>query len=108
MMSETTEPEVLTICGSMRFYALMLRVASHETAAGRIVLAPFVTVEPDDQDSAGKKALDNLHRAKIRMSQRVIVVSDETGYYGESTRGEIEYATSLGLTVSFQTVEDQP
>lgn len=103
----TQRPEAVVLCGSMRFWPLMLRVADVETQAGRIVLAPFVAVEPDQQDSAAKKMLDELHRAKIRMADRVIVVSDETGYYGDSTRGEIEYALSLGLPVSFQTVESE-
>lgn len=99
----TTEPGgpvVVTLCGSMRFYPHMLDVAAAETLAGRIVLAPFAVVAPADQGSDSKRALDELHREKIRMCSEVIVVTDETGYFGESTRGEIEYALSIGKSVT--------
>lgn len=96
---KTVRPEIVTLCGSMRFLALMLDVAAQETVAGRIVLAPFAVVPVDDQDSTVKRELDELHRRKIDLSDRVIVVSDHTGYYGESTRGEIAYARGRGLPV---------
>ena len=46
-----------------------------------------------------KVGLDALHRAKIAMSSSVTVVTDQTGYWGASTRSEIDYALSLGLPV---------
>ena len=100
-------PPVVTLCGSMRFWPLMVQVAATQTAAGVVVLAPFVTVAPEDQNSdrgadAGrtlKVRLDALHRAKIAMSSSVTVVTDQTGYWGASTRSEIDYALSLGLPV---------
>lgn len=109
-VSQGTEdsPDVVTICGSMRFRDLMLKVAAEETSAGRIVLMPFAVVAQADQGSDFKAMLDTLHRRKIDMADRVIVVMDESGYYGESTRGEIEYASKLGKVVSFQTVEAEP
>jgi hypothetical protein len=91
--------EVVTLCGSMRFLALMLDVAAEETAAGRIVLAPFAVVATEDQDSEFKAMLDALHRRKIDMADRVLVVTDATGYYGTSTRGEISYAAERGIPV---------
>lgn len=100
-----TQPEVVTICGSMRFRELMLRVAEQETAAGHIVLMPFSVVPPAEQAGEFKAMLDQLHRRKIDLSDRVIVVHDETGYYGDSTRGEIEYATEHRKAVSFVTID---
>jgi 8-oxo-dGTP diphosphatase len=91
--------EVVTLCGSMRFLPLMLDVAAEETAAGRIVLAPFAVVAPEDQDSEFKAMLDALHRRKIDKADRVLVVTDATGYYGTSTRAEIAYATERGIPV---------
>ena len=44
--------------------------------------------------------LDLMHRAKIRMSRLVYVVN-LGGYIGESTRGEIEYATEIGIPVEY-------
>lgn len=102
-------PPVVTLCGSMRFWPLMVQVAAAETRAGRIVLAPFVIVAPAEQDDAVgrlvKAQLDELHRAKIAMSGRVLVVTDPTGYWGESTRNEIRYALSRGLPVHISTVD---
>lgn len=98
-------PAVVTLCGSMRFVAELLDVAAAETAAGAVVLAPFVVVPPDAQnagpDATRKRRLDALHRHKIRLSDRVIVVSDATGYIGESTRAEIAYARGLSIPVEF-------
>lgn len=91
--------EVVTLCGSMRFLALMLDVAAEETTAGRIVLAPFAVVAAEDQGSELKARLDALHRHKIDMAARVLVVTDATGYYGTSTRGEIAYATGRDIPV---------
>ena len=98
-------PPVVTLCGSMRFWPLMVQVAATQTAAGVVVLAPFVTVAADELAGGEhavrelKVGLDALHRAKIAMSSSVTVVTDQTGYWGASTRSEIDYALSLGLPV---------
>ncbi len=94
-------PEIVTLCGSMRFLPLMLRVAALETAAGAVVLAPFAVVAAQDQNGEVKTRLDELHRRKIDLADRVVVVSDESGYYGASTRREIAYAEALGTPVRF-------
>lgn len=92
----TRDTEIVTLCGSMRFFADMLDVAARLTADGCIVLAPFVTVAPADQQYANefKARLDLLHRRKIDLSQRVVVVTDARGYIGESTSAEIAYASA--------------
>jgi hypothetical protein len=95
-------PEVVCLCGSMRFLAQMLRVAAEETTAGVIVLAPFAVIAPADQDGEVKARLDALHRHKIDRADRVVVVSDASGYFGESTRGEIAYARAAGIPVTFR------
>lgn len=109
-VAQPAEPrsEVVTLCGSMRFLSQMLRVAAQETAAGRIVLAPFSVVPREDQHGQHKAMLDELHRRKIDLSSRIIVVSDGTGYHGTSTAGEIAYAREQGKQVDFQWVADQP
>lgn len=92
---------VCTISGSMRFFDVMLKAADQLSEQGWIVLMPFVTFVAQDQDSATKKMLDDMHFAKIDMSERVFVISNVDGYYGESTRGEIAYARETGKSVSF-------
>ncbi|MEU4841730.1 hypothetical protein [Nocardia testacea] len=96
---QTEIPPVVTLCGSMRFHAQMLDVAAELSEAGMIVLAPFKVVPPDQQHNAAKHHLDELHRRKIDLSSAIVVVTDETGYYGDSTRGEIDYAISQSKTV---------
>ena len=91
--------DVVTICGSMRFYDDMLTVAARETIGGAIVLMPHAVIAPDDQDGEVKTALDALHRKKIDMCSRVVVVTRD-GYVGTSTAGEIAYAESIGKPVT--------
>ncbi|WP_433734898.1 hypothetical protein ACQP0C_41740 (plasmid) [Nocardia sp. CA-129566] len=93
-------PEIIALCGSMRFFPQMLDVAAEQTVAGRIVVPPFKTVPADQQDSPLKARLDELHRHKIEMADHVLVVTDVTGYIGESTRNEIEYAQATGKPVT--------
>ena len=94
---------VVTICGSMRFYPRMLKIAANLTAAGSIVLMPhdasLTGIENKTAIDHGRM-LDEMHRAKIRLAQSVYIVNTG-GYIGESTRGEIEYAEKLGLPVQY-------
>lgn len=90
------KPAVVTLCGSMRFFEQMLQVAADETAKGHIVLAPFSVVAPEDQDGAFKAMLDRLHFQKIDMAERIVVVTNQYGYVGASTRREMAYALSTG------------
>lgn len=92
---------VRTICGSMRYADTMLKVAESETASGVIILMPFVADyvggrEPD----AIKLMLDEMHQAKIDMSDGIIVVGV---HIGESTASEIAYAKSTGKEVLYWT-----
>lgn len=88
--------KIVTLCGSMRFFDKMLTVAAEETAKGHIVIAPFSVVAKEDQGSDFKKMLDKLHFRKIDMADEIIVVTDENGYIGESTRREMVYAIQTG------------
>lgn len=90
---------IVTICGSMRFFPQMMEVAADETAKGHIVLAPFSVVAKEHQDSDFKRMLDRLHREKIDMAtEPIIVVTNQDGYVGESTRAEMVYAAQQGKT----------
>ena len=94
----TDRPEIVCICGSVRFVDEM-RAANRElTFAGVIVVAPGEAGEviTDEQ----KSALDALHLRKIDVADRVLVVNPG-GYVGQSTRREISYARATGKPVSF-------
>jgi hypothetical protein len=91
-------PEIVCICGSIRF-AEEMRAANRDlTLDGVIVVAPG---EADEVITAEQKAaLDALHLRKIYLADRVLVVNPG-GYVGESTSREIAYARAAGKPVSF-------
>lgn len=108
---------VVCICGSMKFFPEMLRAAHQLTLEENIVLMPLVR-KAGDLDPSELKAqketeqalpdgvnlhvfLDAMHRDKIDMAERVVVVTDKQNYIGSSTKAEIAYAISLGKDISF-------
>lgn len=84
---------VITICGSMRYYARMLEMAQSLTGMGYIVLMPFVQ---KGQGSTDIEMLDRMHKVKIDMSFAIMVVGE---HRGASTLSEIEYARQAGIPV---------
>jgi len=93
-------PRIVVICGSTRFMIEMTEADLRETRAGKIVVKPGCDMKSPHElwsdpveAEALKVRLDNLHRAKIRLADEVLVVGD---YIGDSTRAEITYARSLG------------
>ena len=91
-------PEIVCICGSMRFVDEMRAANRDLTLAGVIVLAPG---EPGEAITVDQKAaLDALHLRKIELADRVLVVNPG-GYVGESTRREIAHARATGKPISF-------
>ncbi|MFE3037869.1 hypothetical protein ACFXKY_40210 [Streptomyces canus] len=105
-------PRIVAICGSTRFMNAMNEADLRETKAGRIVVKPGCDMKSphelwsDPAEAEALKAqLDDLHRAKIRLADEVLVVGD---YIGDSTRAEITYARSLGRPVRFTHPEVDP
>lgn len=91
-------PEIVCLCGSMRF-ADEIRAANRDlTMAGVIVLAPG---EAGEEITAEQEiALGALHLRRIDLADRVLVINPG-GYVGESTRREIAYAQTAGIPISF-------
>lgn len=99
-MENSTFPTV-TLCGSMRFWDVMLEQAQAFSRQGWIVLAPFVAFTPDEQiNNDQKEMLDRMHFAKIDISSAIFVINVD-GYIGESTKREIEYAEKTGKQVYY-------
>jgi hypothetical protein len=101
-------PTITVLCGSTRFYDAFREQNLLLTLAGHIVLSIGCDTKRDgDLTAAGvlgpglKDRLNVLHRRKIDLADEVLVVSDESGYYGDSTRSEIAYARGLGKPVRF-------
>ncbi|MFD7016072.1 hypothetical protein [Streptomyces sp. NPDC059928] len=104
--------DVVVLCGSMRFADAMAEVAVEESVAGALVLKPDCNMKIEHrlwadpvEAEALKIRLDDQHRQKIRLSDRVIVVGD---YIGDSTRSEIAYARELGKPIRFTHPEVDP
>jgi hypothetical protein len=111
-LRDEARPPITALCGSTRFMAEMADADRDLTWAGHIVVRPgcdMKTPHPLWSDpaaaEAGKARLDELHRAKIRLADSVLVVGD---YIGDSTRAEIAYARSLGKPVRFTHPEVDP
>jgi hypothetical protein len=103
-------PEIVCLCGSTRFYDEFQQANYDLTMDGSIVLSvgfyPHAKAahghgEGVGHDSAEKTALDELHKRKIDLADEVLVVSDVSGYFGQSTAGEIAYAVEHGKPVRF-------
>ena len=93
--------DVVTICGSMRYYGKMLQAATRLTIDGKIVLMPFVTVPlVTDEQREAKQKLDELHKRKIDLSESIVVVGL---HIGDSTSSEIAYAKENDVRVLYWT-----
>lgn len=100
-------PRITVLCGSTRFKEQINKVNAELTMRGELVisLGVFGHVDLPDHDwttggNDDKRSLDELHRRKIDLADRVLIIN-VGGYIGESTRGEIEYAESLGKPVHY-------
>ncbi|SFA72130.1 hypothetical protein SAMN05216312_101117 [Cohnella sp. OV330] len=94
--------KVVTLCGSTRFKPEFERINAELTLAGNVVISVgvFVHTEGPAVSEAQKQRLDLIHLQKIDMADEIFVVNPG-GYIGESTRGEIEYATRTGVPVRY-------
>lgn len=93
---------VITICGSTKFKNEIEKTAHDLTLQGHIVLAPCVYHHADQEELTAEEKirLDNLHKQKINMSDAIFVVN-LNGYIGESTYGEIDWASRMDKKVFF-------
>lgn len=103
-------PIVVTLCGSTRFSEAFRTARFLETIGGKIVLTIGCDLRSDDDlwpramtDSYReviKRELDELHLAKIDMSDEVLILN-VGGYIGESTRRELDHAVATGKVVRY-------
>lgn len=104
--SRISKPEIVVLCGSTRFYETFQRANYELTMAGKIVLTVgFYPHAPQHGEGVGatsdeKVALDELHKRKIDMADRVLVLNVD-GYIGDSTRSEIEYAERFEKPIEY-------
>ncbi|GAA1232929.1 c-di-GMP-binding flagellar brake protein YcgR [Microbacterium phyllosphaerae] len=91
-------PEIVCICGSMRFVEDMRVVSQGLSLAGCIVLMPTEIDGPITEEQ--KTALGELHLRRIDLADRVVVVN-RGEHFGESTLREIAYAEAAGKPGTF-------
>ena len=87
--------KVITLCGSIKYKDIFLKVQENLTLKGNIVFMPnfFTNIKKEEIRLDTKKMLDEMHKQKIDMSDEIYVIN-LNGYIGESTKSEIEYANS--------------
>lgn len=95
------KPEVVTLCGSVRFAAEHLAAHWRLSLEGCVVLLPALPAADQSEPLLAKDLLGSLHRRKIDMSDRIHVVNPG-GYVGSSTASEIEYAQTSGKRVTYE------
>lgn len=111
--SPDEKPKIVTLCGSTRFVETFNEYRIKKTLEGEIVLGIELVVpqthqqDPQHSDYMKKKMLDELHKRKIDLSDYILVLN-VGGYIGESTRGEINYAESIGVPVCYLEALRQP
>lgn len=93
--------KVITLCGSTKFKDEFLQALKDLTLAGNIVLSVGLFGHSGDIITDGQKEmLDDIHKAKINMSDAIYVIN-KNGYIGESTKSEIQYAKKLNLEIYY-------
>ena len=98
--------EIITLCGSTRFYDQFREVEKKLTMEGKIPLPPafYGKAEGLEYSSDVGEHLWKLHLDKINISDGIYVVNPG-GYIGESTQKEINHAREKGKTIRFYSEE---
>jgi hypothetical protein len=96
---------VITLCGSTKFFTECMEANRQLTFKNWIVLmcgswghSYHKNVENNNTDYSRVK---KLHYQKILISQAIVVVSDSTGYIGDSTKAEIAFARYRNIPVFY-------
>lgn len=95
--------KVITLCGSTRFKDEFIKAQKDLTLQGNIVISVGLFGHSGDNEvwtDDTKEMLDDMHKRKIDMADEIFVIN-VSGYIGESTKSEIEYAKRNGKIVRY-------
>ena len=102
--------KVITLCGSTRFKDAFMETQKRLTLDGNIVISVGLFGHSGDSEvwenmdegtlTTTKAMLDDMHLRKIDLADEIFVVN-VSGYIGESTRSEIDYAEAHGKQVNY-------
>lgn len=100
--------KVLTLCGSVRFMDMMRDLDGTLTRKGYVILSVGVVEHHDDNEVALHKILEEVHFAKIDLSDAILVVNcdptrlpQQPPYTGIHTNMEIAYAKVTNKDIFF-------
>ena len=101
-MNNNRKYKVITLCGSIKYKDIFLKVQEKLLLEVNIVFTPifFDNIKKEEISLETKEMLDKMHKQKIDMSDEIYVIN-LNGYIGESTKSEIEYANSKGKNISY-------
>ncbi|MFF5279350.1 hypothetical protein [Streptomyces sp. NPDC000133] len=95
-------PRIVVVCGSTRFMTEMNEADLRETKAGKIVVKPGCDMKSPHElwsdpveAEALKVRLDDLHRAKIRLADEVLVVNVRPSSPARGARGHLPSGPAL-------------
>jgi len=94
--------KVISMCGSLKFMKEIMFHTERLELEGNCVLS-IIYPTKEDKDAYAEHEhilLDKLHKQKIDMSDGIFVVNI-SGYIGNSTRSEIEYAMYNGKEIMY-------
>lgn len=91
----------LCLIGSTKFMPLYIEANRKLTLQGHVVytvatISSSTAETKSDITEDQKQILDLVHLRKIQESDGVVIITDETGYVGFSTKREIQWAQMLG------------
>jgi hypothetical protein len=97
---------VVTLCGSTKFFTECMEINRRLTFDGWIVLMCGSWGHSYHKDLEGNSGINyenvkTLHYKKMLMSQAIVVVSDKTGYIGNSTKAEIEFCKKKNIPIFY-------
>jgi hypothetical protein len=105
----TDMPEIVCLCGSVRFSEAFQKAQKDETLRGNIVLTIGCNMKSDTELFGDmpestlkiiKEKLDELHKRKIDLADRVKILNVE-GYIGSSTKNELIYSKEQNKKIEY-------
>ncbi|MFM6138210.1 MAG: hypothetical protein ACKPCP_29400 [Sphaerospermopsis kisseleviana] len=97
---------VVTLCGSTKFFTECMEINRRLTFHGWIVLMCGSWGHSYHKNREGHTGADYekikiLHYKKILISNAIVVVSDKSGYIGNSTKAEIEFCKQKDIPIFY-------
>ena len=95
----------VTLCGSTKFFTECMEINRRLTFKGWLVFMCGSWGHSYHKDmenpNADYELVKTLHYIKILNSDAVVVVTDESGYIGDSTKAEINFCLDKGIPIFY-------